>query len=209
MRPQRRWRIAGNASWLRRIAGYRLRAIAASNWGRPVSCQPLPALPPRLFTRTSSRPSHASMAARHPSSVARSAATPTPPTSALTRWTSSSVRAAATTRAPAEASALVMASPMPLLAPVTRAVRPLSPRSIGHMLVSRPVTIPPGLAGMLNTGPPVEPVPASSVLVIDHRARPWTVLMMRRPGGADFAPGAYVFPGGSEHAEDRELADPH
>jgi len=62
---------------------------------------------------------------------------------------------------------------------------------------------------MLNTGPPVEPLPASSVLVIDHRARPWTVLMMRRPGGADFAPGAYVFPGGSEHAEDRELADPH
>jgi len=31
--------------------------------------------------------------------------------------------------------------------------------------------------------------------------------MMRRPGGADFAPGAYVFPGGSVHPEDVELAD--
>lgn len=32
--------------------------------------------------------------------------------------------------------------------------------------------------------------------------------MMRRPGGADFAPGAHVFPGGSVHAEDRLLGDP-
>jgi len=32
--------------------------------------------------------------------------------------------------------------------------------------------------------------------------------MMRRPGGADFAPGAHVFPGGSVHPEDRLLGDP-
>jgi len=32
--------------------------------------------------------------------------------------------------------------------------------------------------------------------------------MMLRPGGADFAPGAHVFPGGSVHAEDRLLGDP-
>jgi 8-oxo-dGTP pyrophosphatase MutT (NUDIX family) len=32
--------------------------------------------------------------------------------------------------------------------------------------------------------------------------------MMRRPGGAEFAPGAYVFPGGSRHAEDDAFADP-
>ena len=32
--------------------------------------------------------------------------------------------------------------------------------------------------------------------------------MLRRPGGADFAPGANVFPGGSVHAEDRLLGDP-
>jgi 8-oxo-dGTP pyrophosphatase MutT (NUDIX family) len=31
--------------------------------------------------------------------------------------------------------------------------------------------------------------------------------MMRRPSGADFAPGAYVFPGGSMHPEDAELGD--
>src|SRR2546427_12486439 len=76
-------------------------------------------------------------------------------------------------------------------------------------LHSGPVTIPPGLSGMLNDGPPVEPRPASSVLLVDHRARPWTVLMMRRPGGADFAPGAYVFPGGSRHAEDDGFEDPN
>jgi 8-oxo-dGTP pyrophosphatase MutT (NUDIX family) len=62
---------------------------------------------------------------------------------------------------------------------------------------------------MLNDGPPVEPRPASSVLVLDHHARPWTVLMMRRPGGADFAPGAYVFPGGSQHSEDGGFGDPN
>jgi 8-oxo-dGTP pyrophosphatase MutT (NUDIX family) len=69
------------------------------------------------------------------------------------------------------------------------------------------VTIPPGLSGLLNDGPPVEPRPASSVLVIDHRARPWRVLMMRRPQGAEFAPGAYVFPGGSRHLEDAVFGD--
>ena len=31
--------------------------------------------------------------------------------------------------------------------------------------------------------------------------------MMRRPGGAEFAPGAHVFPGGAVHAEDRLLGD--
>ena len=31
---------------------------------------------------------------------------------------------------------------------------------------------------------------------------------MRRPGGADFAPDAYVFPGGAVHADDSEWADP-
>jgi recombination protein RecT len=31
--------------------------------------------------------------------------------------------------------------------------------------------------------------------------------MMRRPGGADFAPGAYVFPGGSQHSEDDGSGD--
>ncbi len=33
--------------------------------------------------------------------------------------------------------------------------------------------------------------------------------MMRRPGGADFAPGAHVFPGGSLHEEDQRFDDPY
>lgn len=37
---------------------------------------------------------------------------------------------------------------------------------------------------------------------------PWRVLMMQRPGGAEFAPGAYVFPGGSVQAEDSGFGDP-
>lgn len=69
------------------------------------------------------------------------------------------------------------------------------------------MAIPSGLAGMLHGGPPVEPRPAASVLLIDRR-RPWRVLMMRRPGGSEFAPGAHVYPGGSVHAEDSDFADP-
>jgi len=37
--------------------------------------------------------------------------------------------------------------------------------------------------------------------------KPWELLLMRRPGGADFAPGAYVFPGGVVHNEDFEWGD--
>jgi 8-oxo-dGTP pyrophosphatase MutT (NUDIX family) len=38
-------------------------------------------------------------------------------------------------------------------------------------------------------------------------SRPWELLLIRRPGGADFAPGAYVFPGGTVHTQDSELGD--
>ena len=37
--------------------------------------------------------------------------------------------------------------------------------------------------------------------------QPWELLLMRRPGGADFAAGAYVFPGGAVHADDAEWGD--
>ncbi|HEY8761279.1 MAG TPA: NUDIX hydrolase [Candidatus Dormibacteraeota bacterium] len=67
--------------------------------------------------------------------------------------------------------------------------------------------IPPGLAGVLHDGPPVKPRPAATVLLV-RGTEPWEVLMLRRPGGADFAPGAHVFAGGSVHAEDRLLGDP-
>jgi len=36
---------------------------------------------------------------------------------------------------------------------------------------------------------------------------PWELLLVHRPGGADFAPGAYVFPGGTVHADDRMWDD--
>src|SRR5919204_2141454 len=68
------------------------------------------------------------------------------------------------------------------------------------------IAIPPGLSGMLNEGPPVEPRPAATV-VLARGTAPWEVLLMRRPGGAEFAPGAYVFPGGSVHREDRSFGD--
>lgn len=70
------------------------------------------------------------------------------------------------------------------------------------------IAIPPGLSGVLNQGPPSEPRPAASVLVVRGRAS-WELLMMRRPGGADFAPGAYVFPGGTVHADDDGVGDVH
>ncbi len=59
---------------------------------------------------------------------------------------------------------------------------------------------------MLNEGPPVEPRPAASVLLTSGRD-PWQLVMVRRPGGAEFAPSAYVFPGGSLQAEDRDFPD--
>ena len=37
--------------------------------------------------------------------------------------------------------------------------------------------------------------------------KPWELLLMRRPGGADFAPGAYVFPGGTVHEHDHASQD--
>ena len=36
---------------------------------------------------------------------------------------------------------------------------------------------------------------------------PWELLLMRRPRGADFAPGAYVFPGGTVHRDDAIAGD--
>jgi 8-oxo-dGTP pyrophosphatase MutT (NUDIX family) len=69
-------------------------------------------------------------------------------------------------------------------------------------VVAPPSSIPDGLSAVLNPGAPVVPRPAATVLVVDSSTFPWQVLMMRRPGGADFAPGAYVFPGGSVHPED-------
>ena len=58
----------------------------------------------------------------------------------------------------------------------------------------------------INDGPPVTPRPSATVLLI-RGDDPWELLMVRRPGGADFAPGAYVFPGGTVHEDDRMFED--
>ena len=53
----------------------------------------------------------------------------------------------------------------------------------------------------------MQPRPSATVLLI-READPWELLMVHRPGGADFAPGAYVFPGGSVHSDDAAWPDP-
>lgn len=58
----------------------------------------------------------------------------------------------------------------------------------------------------INRGEPVVPRPSATVLLV-RGSQPWELLLVRRPGGADFAPGAYVFPGGTVHADDRGAAD--
>jgi 8-oxo-dGTP pyrophosphatase MutT (NUDIX family) len=69
------------------------------------------------------------------------------------------------------------------------------------------IAIPPEMSGQLNlTDPPVTPRASATVLLTRGR-RPWEMLLVRRPGGADFAPGAYVFPGGTLHAGDAAGGD--
>src|SRR5439155_1022582 len=138
------------------------------------------------------------------SSVRRSAATPRPFSIFATFWTSASVRAATATRAPSAASASAIPSPMPRVAAVTSATRPSMPRSMArHASENVAVILPPGA---INTGDPVVPRPSATVVLI-RGSRPFELLLVRRPGGADFAPGAYVFPGGTVHADDRGAED--
>jgi 8-oxo-dGTP pyrophosphatase MutT (NUDIX family) len=69
------------------------------------------------------------------------------------------------------------------------------------------VALPPEIARHLNLdGPPVTPRPSATVLVVRGND-PWELLLVHRPGGADFAPGAYVFPGGAVHEQDRAWDD--
>jgi 8-oxo-dGTP pyrophosphatase MutT (NUDIX family) len=60
--------------------------------------------------------------------------------------------------------------------------------------------------GAINDGPPVIPRPSATVLLIRGRA-PWELMLVHRPGGSDFAAGAYVFPGGTVHADDMGWGD--
>jgi recombination protein RecT len=60
--------------------------------------------------------------------------------------------------------------------------------------------------GAVNEGTPVTPRPSATVLLVRGRV-PWELLLVHRPGGSDFAPGAYVFPGGTVHADDLGWGD--
>lgn len=71
------------------------------------------------------------------------------------------------------------------------------------MLATVAVILPPGA---INTGEPVVPRPSATVVLL-RGSLPWELLLVRRPGGADFAPGAYVFPGGTVHRDDTGAPD--
>jgi 8-oxo-dGTP pyrophosphatase MutT (NUDIX family) len=71
------------------------------------------------------------------------------------------------------------------------------------MLTTVGIQLPPGA---INEGPPVTPRPSATVILV-RGGRPWELLLVRRPGGADFAPGAYVFPGGTVHGDDSSWPD--
>jgi 8-oxo-dGTP pyrophosphatase MutT (NUDIX family) len=60
--------------------------------------------------------------------------------------------------------------------------------------------------GAINEGPPVTPRPSATVLLVRGRD-PWELLLVHRPGGSDFAAGAYVFPGGTVHSGDMGWGD--
>src|SRR4029077_17470978 len=55
-------------------------------------------------------------------------------------------------------------------------------------------------------GTPVTPRPSATVLLVRGRS-PWELLLVHRPGGADFFAGVYVFPGGAVHADDMGSGD--
>lgn len=57
-----------------------------------------------------------------------------------------------------------------------------------------------------NDGPPVTPRPSATVMLV-REGDPWELLMVQRPGGADFAPSAWVFPGGTVTEEDMSSDD--
>src|SRR5262245_3839203 len=141
-----------------------------------------------------------STARAHPSSVVTSAATPNPSRSRARFCTSAIVRATTETRASSCASPRAMARPMPLVAAVTSATLPSIPKS---MALHANRVLP---ADAINEGPPVTPRPSSTVLLVRDGA-PWALLMVQRPGGADFAPGAFVFPGGAVQEDDRSFPD--
>src|SRR5579883_2941331 len=146
IRPQPRASIPGSARRTKRTCTSTFIAKASSQSASvvPSTSRP-PAGPVTLFTSTSAPPKAASCA-RHtastPASVARSAATastraPRPRIASAAAASAAPPRAQIVTAAPSAASASAIARPMPLLAPVTSARLPASPRSIVAATIAR------------------------------------------------------------------------
>src|SRR5579885_1907579 len=132
IRPQPRASIPGSARRTKRTCTSTFIAKASSQSASvvPSTSRP-PAGPVTLFTSTSTPPS-----------VARSAATastraPRPRIASAAAASAAPPRAQIVTAAPSAASASAIARPMPLLAPVTSARLPASPRSIVAATIAR------------------------------------------------------------------------
>src|SRR5579884_1965627 len=146
IRPQPRASIPGSARRTKRTCTSTFIAKASSQSPSvvPSTSRP-PAGPVTLFTSTSAPPKAASCArqtASTPASVARSAATastraPRPRSASAAAASAAAPRAQIVTAAPSAASASAIARPMPLLAPVTSARLPASPRSIVAATIAR------------------------------------------------------------------------
>src|SRR5215216_1248182 len=125
-RPQPRSYMPGSTARARRNGVSTISASMAANRSGGNSSTGATCWNPALLTSTSatrSRPSR-------PAGSVRSAVTGVPPSSPATRSAPSPSRSTTVTLAPAAASRRAQASPIPLAAPVTRAVLPSSSTSI-------------------------------------------------------------------------------
>ena len=138
MRPQRRSRIPPSSVWVRRRVAVKFRAQASSQAASSAVTES-GRVPPALLTRMSTRPSpsSASRARRWTSSASVISATITSgfewPAAAISSASSSRAsrrRAVIASRTPSAARTRAMPAPMPMLAPVTKAVRSCSCRSM-------------------------------------------------------------------------------
>src|SRR5881396_1995591 len=138
----------GSTAWVQAIGPRRLRARIRSQNGGVVSTNGIGRSQPALLTRTWTVPQRATTLATMPATAAASVmstrhAAAAPPSFSIARATSAppaSFRSAIATRAPSRASAVAMARPIPLAAPVTIATRSRSftgpPRGKSSRLVT-------------------------------------------------------------------------
>ena len=146
MLPPPRASIKGIAARLTRTAERKLKLMMSFHSASSISTKGVHFEPPTLFTRISSPPKRlfaASTTAIAPSGVVTSCAmastfAPRPSKSAAASASASAPRAQMQSRAPSAAKAAAMRLPMPRLAPVTKAILSLSPRSKLHSFIPCP-----------------------------------------------------------------------